>query len=282
MSTNFFDQDFDYVDESAAELVLPPLIQWRRGDLQNQDERLKAGCFELPVERYSVATETPVDVLHGSNPVPAYLFKGFHIAIVGWRKDWFTGRGKESRPVYTYDPNVPAWSRVQVWVIIKQLNNAQFMLTFSRSNAMGFESALEQFKRTVIGPASQKAKKSFPLYAFWMPLGPAAPVHYKEQGTFATPPKLYLNPPITDETLQKLFVGKDVIELAQSVYPQTKEWADRKRGKQDDTGEEEEPGTVTGQPAQTPQYSPAPPMPQAQAVAPAAAPAPATEDEFPF
>jgi len=275
MSDSFFDQDFGYVPEDQAEAVLPPLIQWRRGDLQNEDERLKAGCFQLPVERYGLDDVDPVDVLHGSKTIPSYLFKGLHVAVIGWRKDWFTGRGEDMRRVTTYDPNVRAWSRTQAWVLVKQLGNAQFMLTFSRSNSMGFEDALNQFRQTVIGPASQKARRAFPVYSFWMPVGVGDVREFKEQGTYATPPKLYLTPPVKEETLKDLYIGPDLVGVCKELYPQVKVWAERKYGKDEVTGDDEAEFDDNGHNQAGP---PPPPEPPANDVAPVYA----GDGEIPF
>jgi len=232
---NFYEQDFDFIDETQAEAVLPPLIQWHRGDLQNVNEMLKVGCFQLPVERYSLDNQEPVDVLHGTVVIPSYLFKGLHIAILAYRKDWFTGRGKESRPQVSFDPNAKAWSRIQVWAIVKQLDNAQFILTFSRSNAMGIEETIKQFRNVVIGPVSQKVKKNFPLYSFWCPIGPDKPKEFKEQGTYATPPKLFLTPPVSENKLKELFTGKDIVEMAAGIYPLAKKWSKQPLGQREET-----------------------------------------------
>lgn len=228
MSDNFYNQDFDYINEEQAETVLPPLIQWHRGDLQNTNELLKNGCFQLPVERYSLDGHNPIDVLHGTTVIPSYLFKGLSLAILAYRKDWFVGRGKEARPQPTFDPNVSAWSRIQIWALVKQLDAAPFILTFSRSNAMGIEESIKQFKNVVIGPVSQKAKKNFPLYSFWCPIGPNEPKQFKEQGTYATPPKLFLTPPVSEKLLNELFTGKTIIERCAEAYPLAKQWATRK------------------------------------------------------
>lgn len=232
MTDNFFNQDFDFVDESQAELVLPPLIQWHRGDLQNTNAALKNGCFQLPVERYSLDGVEPVDVLHGVNVIPSYVFSGLSLAILAWRKDWLTGRGKESRLQLKFDANVPAWSRIQVWAMVKQLDNAQFVLTFSRSNSMGIEEAIKQFRSTVIGAASQKARKNFPLYSFWCQISADQPKKFEKEGTYATPPKLALSGAVNDEMLAKLFVGRELVEAAAAAYPAAKEWATRKAQQQ--------------------------------------------------
>lgn len=241
MTDNFFNQDFDFVDESQAELVLPPLIQWHRGDLQNVNPLLKNGCFQLPVERYSLDSVEPVDVLHGVNVIPSYLFGGLSLAILAWRKDWLTGRGQESRLQLKFDPDVRAWSRIQVWAMVKQLGNAQFVLTFSRSNSIGIEDAIKQFRSVVIGAASQKARKNFPLYSFWCQVGPDKPKKFEKEGTYATPPKFIINGAMNDEMMSSLFVGRELVEVAAAAYPVAKEWAMRKAQQQPAADVEEMP-----------------------------------------
>lgn len=273
---SFLDQDFDYIPEDQAEVILPPLIQWRRGDLQSEDKRLNKGCFQLPIERYTIEGQEPVDVQHISSVVPSYLFGKLHVAVLGWRKDWFVGRGENRRRQTSYDPNVTAWSRIQAWVYVKELAG-QFMLTFNSSNSIGFEDALNQFRSTVIGPAGQKAKVTFPLYAFWMPIGPGEKKTFKKQGTYATPPAIYLRPPISDETLEKLFVGKENVEQFKGLWPQVNEWATRKFGEDDDVQDEEESFADNGsQPPPRVQAEPEWPEPQQNG------PPALSEGEIPF
>lgn len=227
--TDFFNQDFGSIpEEHATGTDLPPLIQWRRGDRESGNELLAGGCFELPADRYEVADMETVGVMHKGESKPAYLFKGLHMAVIGWRKDWFTGQGDDRKPVNNYDPNVRAWSRIQAQVLVKELGGELFMITFSGSNSIGFENALQQFRQEVVAKAQVKAKRKFPLYAFWMPVGPDDIKEFKKHGTWATPPKLYLKTPVEkDETIANLYVGNELALRGVELFDEVKAWAER-------------------------------------------------------
>lgn len=238
-------QNLDVVNEEHVESGdLPPLIQWHRGDLKDQNEALKNGGFILPVSRYfGEAPGQPVTVTFGDGSTEeCYAFKGLYIAVLGYRKDWFSGQGREARLVTTYTEGQQVWSRTQLWGVVKELGNQEFILTFSRSNSMGIEQALSDFKQVVLRPISAAVKKSIPMYCTWMPVM-AGPQKKFDRGTYATPPKLAITNP-GEKVLEKLFIpneNPDLVKKMAEAYPVVQEWAKGKGQQPEQQQPQEEP-----------------------------------------
>lgn len=211
---------------------LPPLIQWHRGDLKDQNDTLNKGGFILPVSRYfGDPPHDPVTVTFGDgNTEQCYAFKGLYVAILGYRKDWFNGIGRDARLVTNYTEGQAVWSRTQLWGVVKELGNQEFILTFSRSNSMGIEQAINDYRSIVLRPISAAVKKPLPMYVCWMPVM-AGPKKKFDRGTYATPPQLAITQP-SQKVLEQLFIPNsdaDLVRWMAEAYPAVQEWA---KGKQ--------------------------------------------------
>jgi hypothetical protein len=221
--------DTSWVNQDYAEMVLPPTVQWRRGDLTNQNPLLKSGCWQLTVENFQPIigdSLEAVDVLHsGGVVVPSYLLGQIHIAVLAYRKRWYVADAEGNVTWLKQGDQFPpgAKSKLQVWALCKELNAEPVIVSVSGMNAKHLQDAMQDFVRKVITPASRLAKTRFGRHHFWLPLATQGRLAVKNN-QYVTPPGLALrdsNP----ETLRALFTGKEIAGYAESVIPEAQEWA---------------------------------------------------------
>lgn len=221
--------DTSWVNEENAISVLPPIVQWHRGDLTNVNALLKNGCWQFPMEIFAglaPAEWGPVDVIHsGGEVVTSFLQDKIHLAIVGYRKRWFYKLdGKKIYLPPKFENNgKKISSNLQIWAICKELINQAVIVSVSGTTSMAVEEAMNSFVRQVVTGASRLAKTRFARYHFWMPLV-TSPKQVTKENTYITPPQLAL-PEISEDVLRSLFTGKIVAELAEAELPACKEWA---------------------------------------------------------
>lgn len=260
--TNFLG-DTSWVSEENAVQVLPPTIQWRRGDLTNPNKLLKNGCWQLTVDNFAslIRDKLPVvDVLHsGGVVVPSYLFEKIHIAILAYRKRWYTVNADNSitfLPPKFEESVASVKSKLQIWCLCRELNNEPVLVSVSGMNSKYLLDAMDAFIKRVITPASRLAKTRFARYHFWLPLTSGGKQAVKNN-QYITPPVLALDD-VSEDVLRGLFTGKDVAQVAELSMGEALDWAQ-------------------------PKVEPARPAPEAPpAFAEGYEPEPETEDEIPF
>lgn len=244
-------QNIDIIDEGHVDQgSLPPLIQWHRGDFKDQNEVLNKGGFILPTERYTSPNHSSITITFNDGSTDdVYAFKGLHLAVVDRRKQWFVGKGQDKRLVTTYTEGQQAWSRTQLWAMVKELGNQEFILTFSSTNSVGIEQAIKDFRQNILRPITAQIKKQLPLYVVWMPVMAGPRKDFKKHNTYSTPPQLGVTKlPLSSEFLEKLYIPNHDVELvkrATELYPEVQKWAKGER--QDDREEMTPPNFVDGQ-----------------------------------
>lgn len=208
--------------------ITPPVVQWRRGDLTNENPLLRDGCWQLPVENFQGIVPDNFKVFKlvhsGGKIVESYIMDKIHIAVLFWKKRW-----------YREGPNGPIWmpkdfeyesgikSRLQVWALIRELDAIPVMVSVAGLNSQSLELAINTFAQKIIIPASRQAKINFARYHFWLPLvaGPTTPARNNQ---YVTPPVMALAD-FSVETMRELFVGKLVAGMAELMMPQAEAWA---------------------------------------------------------
>lgn len=225
--------DTSYVSGENAVMVLPPVIQWHRGDLTNANPALKNGCWQVTQEQAGAIlgdTAPVADVLHsGGVVVPSYIFPQIHVLVLAHRKRWFYRDGEKTiwlAPGAEFPKG--AKSKVQVYVICKELNGEPALLTASSLNAMHLERAMNDFVKKVITPASRMSKAPFGRHHFWLPLASAGKWTnevLKQNGQYITPPVLGLPEQVTVDVMKSLLAGREDVVFAESVIPEAREWA---------------------------------------------------------
>lgn len=231
---SFFEGDFSNIPSEQAEIILPPTIQWWRGDRQSRHVVLCDGGFELPVDRYALEGVETLDFPHGGNAQPGYAFKGLHLAVLAHQKSWYDR--ETHRRVYGYSENRRVYSKLRLWALVKQIECREFLVSFSGMDSKAVEDFLNVFKKTVVKVASDGAGVQFPLYAFWLPVTAGQVVEWK-QGGYSTPPRMVITPPVSEEKLKELYVGNEVIARAKAAWPVAREWADRMASQKGEVGE---------------------------------------------
>lgn len=227
--TNFLG-DTSWVNQENAVQVLPPTIQWRRGDLTNPNPLLKNGCWQLSVENFAplVGDSLPVvDVLHsGGVVVPSYLLGTIHIAILAYRKRWYTVNADNSitfLPPKFEDAPGNIKSKLQVFALCRELGNEPVLVSVSGMNSKHLQDAMDAFVKRVITPASRLAKTRFARYHFWLPLTSGGKQAVKNN-QYITPPVMALDD-AGEETLRGLFVGRQVAAIAEEMLAEAQQWA---------------------------------------------------------
>lgn len=230
--TNFLG-DTSWINEENAVTVLPPTIQWRRGDLTNPNKLLKNGCWQLTVDNFAslVGDSLPaVDVLHGGGVVvPSYLIEKIHIAVLAYRKRWYTVNADNSitfLPPKFEEPTVNVKSKLQIWCLCRELNNEPVLVSVSGMNSKYLLDAMDAFIKRVITPASRLAKARFARYHFWLPLATFGKQAVKNN-QYITPPALALDE-INEDVLRSLFTGKDVALQAELSMNEAVAWSQTK------------------------------------------------------
>ena len=218
--------DISWVNQEDAVKVLPPTIQWRRGDKVNAEPFLKFGCWQLPKENWPMPLGDPwkeADCQHGGNVVvPSYITGVIHIAVINWRKQWFVMENDKRVFVKTFTEG--ARSVMQYYALVKEMNNEPMIITTSGLNAMNLENAVRGFAKQVIAPAGRMAGTQFGYYHFWIPLKTQG-VKDTKQGQYVTPPGLALKD-INVDVMRSLFTGKDIGDLASGFVAEAKDWAE--------------------------------------------------------
>lgn len=225
-NTNTFG-DTSWVNQDNALTILPPVIQWRRGDLVTENELLRDGCWQLPVENFTMLEDwISVNVLHGGGVVvPSYLLEIIHIAILTHKKRWYIRDG-EGNTTFVDTFTEGARSRLQIWALCQELDNEPIIVSIAGLNAKSVSQASMDFIRKVITPASRMAKTRFGRHHFWMPLATGGKQETR-QNQYVTPPVLALED-INVEVMRSLFTGREVAELAEDMLDEAKEWATAK------------------------------------------------------
>lgn len=222
-------EDYE-VNEEYAGQFLPPTIQWRRGDLVNQHPGLKNGCWQLPVENFEaiIGNSLPViNVVHGGGVVvESYLFETLHLSILAWKKRWYIM--EDGQYNYLSDYQEGARSRLQYYAIVKEIDGAG-LVSVSGLNAKHLSQASYQHQQKIVKAAYNITKRKFSQYHFWCPLS-AGPKTETAHNQYITPPRLAIDDKVDKELLNRLFVGSEVAELAESLMQEARDWAfsDRK------------------------------------------------------
>lgn len=246
--------DTSHVTGENAPLVLPPFIQWRQGNLTDKTHPvLKNGGWEITQEQGGAIlqdSQPVMDVIHGENVVPSYLFEKIHILVLAYRKRWFVVEGDRVRWLSNGEEfPVGAKSKLQVYCVCRELNNEPAIVTTSGLTSKHLQDAMNDHVRLVITPASRLGKTPFGRHHFWLPLASAGKwvnEALRRNSKFITPPKLALAGEVNRDLLVSLFVDKETALFAESLIPEAKAWAE---GAGDQPQE-----TQTG-----PDYSEAPP-----------------------
>lgn len=222
-------------------------IQWRRGDLTNKDERLKRGCWQAMVDQWQPIVGNKMDIVDcvhaGGEVKPSYLFGMLHIAVLSYQKAWTIEEGGETRYLGKGEYQAGARGKFRIFGLVKELIELGYdqpvILTTSGLNSKALGDAVLVHKNGVVATASKIAKTAFPLYAFWLPVGPG-----EKQSTrnaqYVTPPAPKLGA-ITEELLETLFVGQDVIDIAEAFYSEAQEWAKPPKPVASDNGNQAQP-----------------------------------------
>lgn len=215
----------DWIDDQYTQQLLPPTLQWRRGDLTSKEKALKLGCWELPADQFEAilgGSQEPVDVLHaGGVVVSAYIFETLHLLVLAWKKRWYVLEDEKIRYLTGYEEG--AKSKLQYWALVKELGNQPAMVSVSGMSAKYLSEASFSFQQKVLRPAGQMAKRAFGQHHFWMPLASQGKKDTK-QGQYITPPGLALKE-VNQEIIKSLFVGREVGELAESMIGEARRWA---------------------------------------------------------
>lgn len=215
-----FDVDTDYGMEFT-----PPILQWRRGDLTNPNINLKNGCWQATVEHWPSLSGQPIDVVHGGGTVvPSHLYDKLNLAVLTYRKQWFIDNGDYITWLQPGEYQDGAKSRLQVWCLVKEFDNAPALISVKGLNAKWLEEAIKDHVQKVIAQASRQAKKSFARFHFWLTIVSAGKVD-APHNQYVTPPHC----PITDynlDTIKGLFIGSKVATIAESEMAEAKEWAE--------------------------------------------------------
>lgn len=228
-----------------AENINRPAIQFHRGDLSNSNPLLKAGCYQLPVESFgSIVGDTWESTLvsHAGNvSVNSFLLAKIHLSVLGFQKRWFVVKNNRTEFLNHYQEG--SKSRFRLMGICKELYALGYqepiLVTVSGMNAKHLDDALKRFKADLITTAARLAKRSFPAYAFWMPLivGPKAAV---KNNQYITPPGLDLNGKVDQDLLERLFVGDEVLSLAASYWGEAQLWTQQGKPAQSEPEAEQE------------------------------------------
>ncbi len=216
----------DWVNDDNTLDLAPPTIQWHRGNLTDSNPSLRNGCWQLPVDSWEAVlgdSLPQVEVIHaGGVSVRSYLIDTISVAILSWKKRWFTP-DQDGRPNYLGGYEDGAKSKLQYWVLVKELGAEAAILTVSGMNAKYLSEAVQAHVKKVIQPGSQLAKRSFGRHHFWLPLATLGKVGVKNN-QYITPPGLALKD-INQDVLKSLFTGQEVAEKAEVMIPQAKKWA---------------------------------------------------------
>lgn len=233
-------QDIQIDETHAAELSCD-YIQYRRGDLKNENQLLKNGCFLLPVDTFGsvVGNALPVaQVSFGAGATKgAYLLSVIHIAPLAVWKRWFVYEGDRIRYLDAGEYTEGAKSHFKILGVVRELVEAAdftdpIYITTKGMNAKHLEDAFKQFKSDVVGMAKRMTKKRFSTYHFWMPVT-NGPREETKKGSYITPPKLALDQ-ITEEIVERLYIGDELVPVIADYYSEAQEWA--KKGKPQDNG----------------------------------------------
>lgn len=228
-NTNTFG-DTSWVNQDNALTILPSVIQWRRGDLVNENELLRDGCWQLPVENFTMLDVeewgSPINVLHGGGVVvPSFLLGTIHIAILAHKKRWFI-QDSEGNIAFVETFTEGAKSKLQIWALCRELKNEPVIVSVARLNAKSVSQASMDFIRKVITPAARMTKTRFGRHHFWMPLTTGNKQETRNN-QYITPPVLALED-INIDVMRSLFTGREVAELAEDMLDEAKEWATAK------------------------------------------------------
>lgn len=221
--------DTSWVNEEYAEVIVPPTVQWRRGDLTNPNPLLKNGCWQLPADSFEMIAPPDwkaVDVLHGGGVVvSSYLLPTIHIAVLAWRKRWFM---VDDGGNYTYldDYQDGAKSKLQYYALLKELGNEPVLISVSGMNSKYLSEAFYEFRQKVIRQAGQLARQRFGYHHFWMPVSTTGK-RDTNHNQYITPPGLAMAD-FDKETLRSLFTGREAADAAEALIPEARAWAKAK------------------------------------------------------
>lgn len=222
-------------------------IQWRRGDLTNKDERLKRGCWQFMADQWQPIIGNKMDIVQcvhaGGEVKPSYLFGMLHIAVLSYQKLWTVEEGGEVRYLGKGEYQAGARGKFRIFGLVKELLELGYdqpvILTTSGLNSKSMGDGVLVHRNSVVATASKIAKAAFPMYTFWLPVG-AGEKQVTRNNQYVTPPEPKLGT-ITQELLETLFVGQDVIDLAEQYFAEAQEWAKPPQPVAGDNGSQGQP-----------------------------------------
>jgi hypothetical protein len=250
-----YDQKFNGSLDSSGVIKLPfpaPQLWWMNGkpELEHVNEVQNAqrfggwGCDQDEISEHGVSYAAQAGwqlfELRGSaNTYQAYLTRQLWAAPIVRRSAWFKGRNPGDRDI----------SRTQYLVFLAKINPADktfspmgpAILSTKSLTGLDLDACFKEFKGKTAELRIDEGKTIPPNY-FYHPLGTWGKTpQYKErkskangQGTLVTPPALFVPPGagFTLETLQRWFVGAEVIGKMAQLYDQSQEcgaaWQNRK------------------------------------------------------
>lgn len=224
-----------------------PFAQWRRGDLTSQDERLSKGCWQLTEEQWGAIVGKKIDLVNcvhsGGVVLPSYVLGTIHVNVLAYQKLWWIQDGDQTRYLSKGEYQAGARGKFRIFGLIKELVALGYdqpaVITSSGLNSKALGDAVLVHKNSVVAAASKIAKRAMPLYSFWLPIG-AGEKQATRNGQYVTPPEPKLGA-ITQELLESLYIGQDLIDIAEQYFAEAQEWAKPPQPVASDNGRPEEP-----------------------------------------
>lgn len=236
-----FMDDLDIVDPTAVEQTGPayPVAQWLNGDpkLSAVGGVAHTGGLILPA-KYVDDNVTPAPgwvrttVAFSSGKSEAVLAAPKpRLAVVRTRFRWFLNHNGTTKfwPRDLYAEGTGMRGHTQALCAVHGFD-FPVIITFKGKASQEFERLLRDFSQKTAEAALRLAKdksRRWPRFAFYMRLapGPHVKAGQKGQESIITPPVLELPSVITEDYLNKTYVGRDKLAELQALFHENADWA---------------------------------------------------------
>jgi hypothetical protein len=205
MTTELARTFMDELDQLPAEIpgaatLEPGRINWYHGVKQAK----LPGVFYARETAFTDAPPAPwmIDERYSDQGELGYCAPRLNIAIIGWRDQWFKpgeNRGDSSEWLPTYEDG--AKKLTEYLIRVQDLDDPMVLSVSGLYKARPIIDLVSSFRRGALTQAMRKAKRTLPLWAFWLPIASRqkdGKVEYleakdadgKEYGSVVTPPAL--------------------------------------------------------------------------------------------
>jgi hypothetical protein len=220
--------EIDYTPEQQDR---PPYFWWHNGDKKSKTP----GSFYTKLAELGDAPGDPWQSDDRFDGEEGYSVRALHVAVIGYKMQAFTeeGEGRMKRKIWHAKWEKGRRLYTEVLCFVEGISGPVVWackgLTGKAITGKG-AGILSQYRETLLKEAEKRARKAVPPWSFWLPITSAVDASGKTVytdtgfGSFVTLPALDWGKRTTDELINQLFVGGDLLADGARIRKEYETW----------------------------------------------------------